>query len=226
MSGDARPLAVYVHGYSCTRGHWEETADRLRDLLEPVLVSLPGHDGTPLPEGRLDMAACAKHVNAAAEGAGRPGLLVGHSLGGMAGMICAHGRPELYSGLVLVDAFPRLGPPAPFNRSYWEGSPPELKASIIREMMEVRRGLPDTLWESVVAFDGGPLLAEMRVPVRGIYGDRGEVDHELLEKSLRATGLGDAQIRVVGRAGHFVMLEQPERFCEALAHVAGSLAGR
>jgi 3-oxoadipate enol-lactonase len=220
--------AVFVHGYSCSSSHWLEAEKRLGDRMEVWRLSLPGHDGVPVPEGRrLDIAACAGYIAQQVAETGRAGArLIGHSLGGMVGMQCVAEHPELFSALILVDSFPSLGAPDPFTKSYWHGSPPRLKGRIVRQMMDNRRRLASTLWESVVGFDGRPYLAGMRVPVRGVYGDRGEEDHERLRNSLVEFGLGaipDSEIHIVREAGHFVMLEQPSAFYRLLGRVLAAL---
>jgi pimeloyl-ACP methyl ester carboxylesterase len=222
------PPAVFVHGYSCSSSHWLAAEQRLGARYPVRRLSLPGHDGTPLPEGRpLDIDACADYVARKVGETGEAGCrLIGHSLGGMVGMRCAAEHPELFSALVLVDSFPRLGAPEPFTRSYWHGSPPKLKARVVRQMIHNRRQLPPTLWESVVAFDGEPDLARLRLPVRGIYGDRGEDDHPRLTNSLLGFGLGavpDLEVYILRDAGHFVMLEQPAAFYRLLGRVLDEL---
>ncbi|MGQ9731188.1 MAG: alpha/beta fold hydrolase [Candidatus Zipacnadales bacterium] len=220
---------VFVHGYSCSSSHWEAAFVRLAGQGAVALLSLPGHDEAPLPVGRpLTIETCAKQVVAEVEVFHQPGVVfVGHSLGGMIGMVCVAERPELFRGLILVDAFPKLHPPAPFHQSYWYGTPPALKSCLVRQMMENRKRLPPTLWESVVAFDGVPFLARTRVPVRGIYGDRGhEGRHSNLSKALLDFGLGaapDIELYIIPRAGHFVMLEQPAIFWSVLKRVLANL---
>jgi len=225
-----RRSLFFVHGYSCSWRHWTEARERLGQQHEVTLVSLPGHGGMPLPLGRsLRFDDCVEHILAQVSESGRPGaVLIGHSLGGMLGIAGVHRRPGLFGGLVLVDAYPKLGQPSPFDRSFWEGSPPALKAGIVRGMMEMRRGLPATLWESVVAFDGRPLLAEVGLPVRGIYGDRGQPDHTAHRERLLESGLAaarDVEVRFVRDAGHFVMLERPEEFWEVVMRVVAELPG-
>jgi pimeloyl-ACP methyl ester carboxylesterase len=222
------PPAVFVHGYSCSSSHWLQAEERLGDRCEVWRLSLPGHDDVPAPEGRvLDIAACADYVAERVQETGRAGArLIGHSLGGMVGMQCVAEHPDLFGGLVLVDSFPRLGAPDPFTRSYWHGTPPHLKGRVVRQMMNNRRRLPLTLWESVVAFDGAPYLAAMPVPVRGIYGDRGEEDHERLRNLLTGFGLGavpDLELHVIRDAGHFVMLERPAAFFRLLGRILEGL---
>jgi len=223
-----QPPAVFVHGYSCSSSHWLGAEERLAGRHGVWRLSLPGHDNAPLPEGRrLDIAACADYVARQVRETGRAGCrLIGHSLGGMVGMRCAAEHPELFSALVLVDSFPRLGAPDPFTKSYWHGSPPKLKGRIVRQMMANRRKLPSTLWESVVAFDGEPDLARLSLPVRGIYGDRGEDDHDRLRNLLLGFGLGavpDLEVHIIRDAGHFVMLEQPTALYRLLERVLDEL---
>ena len=225
-----KAFGVFVHGYSCTRQHWAAVRDTLSAEVDAEVVSLPGHDGTPLPDGPLDIAACARHIDRVVEASGRTDAwIIGHSLGGMAGMVSVTQRPELYRGLVLVDAFPKMGPPHPFGLSFWAGSPPDLKRGLVRAMMATRRGFPSTLWESIVRFDGAPLLAQSTCPVRGIYGDRGEADHPALRDAVLSTGLyqaPDIEVYIVDQAGHFVMLEQPDAVCERLRHTLLESPGR
>ncbi|MBM3497575.1 MAG: alpha/beta hydrolase [Armatimonadetes bacterium] len=223
-----QPPAVFVHGYSCSSSHWLAAEERLQGHGEVRRLSLPGHDNVPAPDGAaLDLDLCAEYVAQQVESTGLAGCrLIGHSLGGMVGMRCGARHPGLLSGLVLVDAFPRLGAPEPFGRSYWHGSDPKLKARVVRQMMNNRRRLPSTLWESVVGFDGTGDLAGLRLPVRGIYGDRGEDDHEGLRNSLLGFGLGavsDLEIHILRDAGHFVMLEQPSAFYRLLGRVLDAL---
>lgn len=219
---------VLLHGYSCTSKHWLPAEKWIGDRAQIWRLSLPGHDRTPVPNDRpLDIAACSDYVAKCLRYRGWNGVrLVGHSLGGMVGMQCVAEHPELFSALVLVDAFPRLGVPDPFARSWWHGSPPSVRKRVVREMMARRRLLPNSLWESVVAFDGRPYLTAIRLPIRGIYGDRGEDDCPRLTKLLLELGLGlasDLELCIIPRAGHFVMLEQPQAFYQVLARILEAL---
>ena len=228
--GRARRLAVFVHGYSCSPRHWCGAEERLGGAIDVEVIALPGHGGAPVPAGTaLGVEACVDHVLGWVGATDRHGVwLIGHSLGGMIGLTCVRRRPELFAGLVLVDAFPRLGVPPPFDKSFWSGSPADLKGRIVREMMDTRRKLPSSLWESVVAFDAGPHLADIGLPVHGMYGDRGEGDHGRLRAAVLGTGLGripDLHLTMVPQAGHFVMLEQPDAVYGLLAQILPDRCG-
>jgi pimeloyl-ACP methyl ester carboxylesterase len=232
MAARPRPRpAVFVHGHCCSPRHWAQAPERLADVTEVSLLALPGHGRTPLPpDGALDFARCVEYILSHVGALGRPEVvLTGHSLGGMLALECVHRRPEAFSALVLVDAFPKLALPPPFDRSFWAGTPPPLKSRLLREMRDTRRRLPDSLWASIVAFDGRPFLPQLQVPLRAIYGDRGEGDHASLEKRLLELGLGEAadvEVHLIPQAGHFVMLEQPDEFYRRLAAILARLPSR
>jgi len=211
-----RPSVLLLHGYSCSSAHWAPAIARLGGRWDLHAPDFPGHGDEPVPSGRsLSVGYCVEFVQRHAQVLGRP-ILVGHSMGGMVALLAGRG-PAAARGIVLVDAYPHLGLPAPFNRSFWSGTPDDLRHSITQGMLQTRRRLPVSLWQSV-----GDLhvpTTQVSVPVLGIYGDRGESDHEALREALLSVGLGDLcrfDARFVPDSGHFPMLEHPDRFAEAL----------
>jgi pimeloyl-ACP methyl ester carboxylesterase len=60
-----------------------------------------------------------------------------------------------------------------------------------------------------------PRLGRVRVPVMGMYGDRDVIVQPGQWQALQA-GIPPARIERFNRAGHFIMLDQPNRFMETL----------
>ena len=211
-----RPSVLLLHGYSCSAAHWGSTLALLGDRWSLDAPDLPGHGSAAAPTDEpLDMAYCVRFVEGRARALGRP-LLVGHSMGGMIALLAGR-DPAVAAGIVLVDAYPHLGLPPPFNRSFWSGTPTDLRQEITQGMLQTRHRLPVSLWRSV----GGLRVPvdEVAVPVRGIYGDRGDSDHDALRQALLATDLGRLpgfEVRFIRGSGHFPMLECPGAFAEAL----------
>jgi pimeloyl-ACP methyl ester carboxylesterase len=56
-----------------------------------------------------------------------------------------------------------------------------------------------------------PNLAQIHVPVMGMYGDRDNIVHPRQWKPLKA-GVSQARIERYPRAGHFIMLDEPKNF--------------
>ncbi len=105
--GHGAPRAVLVHGGAQNAHTWDTVALALRGV--PLLaVDLPGHgrstwrtDGAYHPRSNADDVSTV----IAALAPGRP-LLVGMSLGGLTSLAVTARRPELVSGLVMVDITP------------------------------------------------------------------------------------------------------------------------
>jgi pimeloyl-ACP methyl ester carboxylesterase len=103
-AGDGPPI-VLVHGASAHLGWWDAVIPRLLDDgRQVVALELSGHGDSgrrPAYSGEL----WAREVLAVIEQvAGRPSLLVGHSLGGRVAVLAAARSAALVPRLVLVDA--------------------------------------------------------------------------------------------------------------------------
>jgi pimeloyl-ACP methyl ester carboxylesterase len=90
---------------------WDPVADRLRDEDAEVLTpELPAHGDDPAAPAEATLAAYVERVAAAIDGAGRPVILVGHSMGGIVISATAEERSADIARLVYVAAYvPRSG---------------------------------------------------------------------------------------------------------------------
>jgi pimeloyl-ACP methyl ester carboxylesterase len=97
------PTVVLLHGPGGSIQDWLPTARLLARRHRVVLVELPGHDLSPLPEPvTLERAAEALDATLAAESK-EPVVLVGHALGGMVAAMEALQHPERVRSLVLIE---------------------------------------------------------------------------------------------------------------------------
>jgi len=97
------PTIVLLHGPGGSIQDWLPTARLLARRHRVVLVELPGHGLSPLPEPvTLERAAEALDATLAAESK-EPVVLVGHALGGMVATMEALQHPERVRSLVLVE---------------------------------------------------------------------------------------------------------------------------
>ncbi len=111
------PPVLLAHGGGQTRHAWRGTAGRLAARgWRAVAVDLRGHGASDWsPEGDYRTEAFAADLVAVAEtlarAGGRKPVLVGASLGGLAGMLAEGERaPGTFAALVFVDVTPRLEP--------------------------------------------------------------------------------------------------------------------
>lgn len=97
------PAIVLVHGLGSRAEHWLPTARLLARRHRVVLVDLPGHGLSEMPEPlTLEHAAQALDLALATE-VTVPCILVGHSVGGLVAAVEALDHPERVRGLVLVE---------------------------------------------------------------------------------------------------------------------------
>ncbi|HEY6866190.1 MAG TPA: alpha/beta hydrolase [Candidatus Eisenbacteria bacterium] len=97
------PTIVLVHGLGSSAAHWLPVARELGRDHRIVLIDLPGHGASEMPQHlTLERAAQALDLALASE-APVPSVLVGHSVGGLVAALEALDHPERVRGLVLVE---------------------------------------------------------------------------------------------------------------------------
>lgn len=103
---------VLLHGGGQTRHSWRATATYLGEVgWYALTVDLRGHGGSGWsPDGDYSLDAFAEDVAAIVDFLGRPPVLVGASLGGLAALAALGHHPELALALVLVDVSPFIQP--------------------------------------------------------------------------------------------------------------------
>lgn len=109
LVGSGRPRFAFLHGLFGRGRNWTRIASALADAGWPsVLVDLPDHGGSAWTT-RFSYPAMADAICAEIDerlGSAARLALVGHSMGGKVAMLAALLRPELVSGLVVVDIAP------------------------------------------------------------------------------------------------------------------------
>ena len=92
-AGAGDPPMVFVHGWGCDRSYFAPQVSHFSVRHAVATVDLRGHGDSDAPDpapGAYDIAVLADDVLAVAAAAGlRQPVLVGHSLGALAGLVCA-----------------------------------------------------------------------------------------------------------------------------------------
>ena len=102
------PDVILIPGLASSREVWRATADRLKATHTVHLVQLAGFAGEPWSHGegafvQPEVDALARYIQEA--GLTRPAV-VGHSLGGLSGLLLAQQHPGLVGRLMTVDSLP------------------------------------------------------------------------------------------------------------------------
>jgi len=102
------PDVVLIPGFASSREVWRAEAERLKATHRVHLVQLAGFAGEPWTHGEGPFVQpvideLARYI--AEAGLERPAV-IGHSMGGMTGLLLAQQHPELVGGLMSVDSLP------------------------------------------------------------------------------------------------------------------------
>ncbi len=151
--GDGPRTIVAAHGITASGMEFRTVARYLPPDWSLLALDLRGRGGSTHLPGPYGMAAHATDICAAAQYAGPPVVLLGHSMGAYAALRAAARRPDLFTRLVLVDG----GLPLPVP----PGADPDavLRATIgpaIARLSETYGSVD----EYVAFFRGHPALAE------------------------------------------------------------------
>lgn len=102
------PDVILIPGLASSREVWRPLANRLSATHRVHLVQLAGFAGEPWSHGdgpfvEPEVAELARYITEA--GLERPAV-IGHSMGGLSGLLLAQRQPELVGRLMIVDALP------------------------------------------------------------------------------------------------------------------------
>ncbi|WP_406864900.1 alpha/beta hydrolase [Streptomyces sp. HUAS MG47] len=234
------PVRVYVHGLGCT-GPSDFAAVVARPALRgsrSLVVDLLGHGLSDRPRDfgyRMEDQAAVLAELLDHEGL-RDVDLVGHSMGGAVAIRLAAARPDLVARLVVAE--PNLYPgggafSTPVARQTEEGFVREGHARMLAEQApdyaaRVRLADPVALHRSAVALvegsvpSGGELLTALDRPRAFLVGEHSRPDAEA--DAMAAAGV---PVFEVPRAGHNMLIENPDGFAETLVRaLAGARAAK
>lgn len=102
------PDVILIPGLASSREVWRPLANRLSATHRVHLVQLAGFAGEPWTHGdgpfvEPEVAELARYI--AEAGLDRPAI-IGHSMGGLSGLLLAQRQPALVGRLMIVDALP------------------------------------------------------------------------------------------------------------------------
>jgi pimeloyl-ACP methyl ester carboxylesterase len=102
--GKGKQALVFVHGWTCNIGFWKAQTPAFEGKTRVILVDLPGHGQSDKPEIKYTIDLFARAVDAVLRDAGVDGaVLVGHSMGTPVIRQFYRKYPQKTLGLVIVD---------------------------------------------------------------------------------------------------------------------------
>jgi pimeloyl-ACP methyl ester carboxylesterase len=109
-AGPSRGIVLLLHGGGQTRHSWREAGPALAgDGWTAIAIDFRGHgDSDRAADGRYRVDAMVEDVLRVIDAIGEPPVIIGASLGGLAGLMIAGEHPTALRALVLVDSVPKI----------------------------------------------------------------------------------------------------------------------
>jgi pimeloyl-ACP methyl ester carboxylesterase len=226
------PTIVFLHGMGSSRMTWLPTAKKLLGSHRVVMMDLPGHGDSPLPDPfSLDAAAEAIAQGMAAQKA-ESTIVVGQGLGGLLALMAASAHPERMSGVVVIDAALKTENPVPdqmqkyFLQMLEEHYDDILKGMYTRMGRDSAQGIalhaqaartpPATIkayLRELMNADGNKPLKNLKRPLLVIATEKrwpADKDWAAVGKQLGYENPASVTARRIGNAGPLVATEQPD----------------
>lgn len=243
VRGEGSPAIVFVHCWSCDRHLWDHAAARLARDHRVVTLDLAGHGESGRARKAWTMEAFGEDVKAVVVALGLDRvILVGHSMGGPVILEAARRLPGRIVGLVPIDTLQDVegktpldeiagfltpfradfpGAAAGFIRKYMfvPGSGPALIERIVKKTIEAPPDIAIACLEATFSHDNATLFEQIAVPIRSINAERFPTQREA---NRRHAPQFDAVF--MSGVGHYLMLEDPDRFDGLLVRVIRDVA--
>ena len=230
-TGPGLPPILFVHGCSLDHSFFDPQFAFFRATHRVVSVDLRGHGSSDAPQQEYTMAGYAEDL---AWLSGQLGLvkpvLVGHSMGGNAGLELAARYPEALRSLVMIDSC-LLTPPLPLHfdlenaletpayLSAWQQAltalslPTDKHAPEVIASLQIPQHVLGSAWPNhVTRYDATQAAAGCRVPVAYIGATMPFVDLDRFQSLTPQLAVG----RTLG-SGHFSPLEVPDQINAMIA---------
>jgi pimeloyl-ACP methyl ester carboxylesterase len=234
--GEGKTAVVFIHGWCCDHSVWRDQAPALNGKVRTLFVDLPGYGKSDKPKMDYTPDVFARGIDAVLQDAGvEQAVLVGHSMGTPIVRHFYRLFPAKTKGLVFVDGAlrPFTTDPAQiekflsqFQEDTFKDTAPKFLASMFqsntpKEARERIEGLVAGTSPQVAISSMRSMLDEkywkpdpVKVPAQVLMAKspRWNEDYKEFVKKL----VPDLDYREFDGVGHFLFMEKPKEFNEAL----------
>lgn len=245
VCGSGEPTLVFVHGWSCDARYWRAQVPHFSKKYRVVALDLAGHGHSGATRSKYTMHAFGEDVRAVTEAQGGSRVvLIGHSMGGSVIAEAARLMPDRVVGLIGVDTLENIEysmtvkeleeMTAPLKKNFRAGlrqlvdqmfSPRtdvKLREWIISDMSAaspaVALSAMDEMISQYITGEAADIFDKIRIPVVTVNGDLRPVNYEANRRHMFSF---DAI--VLKEADHFLMMNRPEEFNQALEQAINKL---
>ncbi|HEY6066296.1 MAG TPA: alpha/beta hydrolase [Thermoanaerobaculia bacterium] len=240
--GKGEPALVFVHCWTCDRRFWDAQMAFFSRDHRVVAMDLAGHGESGGNREDWTIEAFGDDVRAVVDALGlRRVVLVGSSMGGLVSLEAARRLGSRVVGIVPVDSLLdfeyRMKPgevksaivrmqghyrreASRFITQYLfsPSTPPAVRRRVLEKATSAPPGPAVAMLHASWVYDPLPALAEIRAPIRAINSDKYPTN--LAVNRRHSPGF---KARIMKGAGHYLMIEDPDRFNQLLAAVLRDL---
>jgi len=237
VQGEGEPVIVFVHGWSCDKSFWKYQVPHFAGNHKVVTIDLGGHGQSGLGRQSWTIESFGKDVAAVVEKLKlKKVILVGHSMGGPVIMETARLLPDEVMALVGADTFHDIEKGydsreirgivssmkidfAATARSFVSQMFPadadtELIEWVVNKVILANPDVAISAMENLPKYDMKEAVKGIEIPIYSISSDLWPTEFETNKKYIKAF-----EVKMMPGIGHFVMLEDPEKFNKLLDEI-------
>lgn len=226
MSNAEQLTLLFIHGAGGTKSKWRSVQERLIHV-NAEYIDLPGRGNV----GKGPEESIEKYAEWLNRSIRKDAVLVGHSMGGLIAIELA-ARNQHAKGLVLVASHYRLPvhpgilaklsegtfPESLFYASYSKRVGQDLLAEEKTEISLVPMETTLLDYECCNRYSRGQeMLSRLEIPILVLYGGDDRLLPPTATEEVQAAN-PRVCTRVIPDSGHYIMLEKPDEFVNALSH--------
>ncbi|HUS06682.1 MAG TPA: alpha/beta hydrolase [Bryobacteraceae bacterium] len=243
-SGGGSKAIVFVHGWGCDSTFWSQQVPAFEKRYRVVTLDLPGHGGSDQARLPYTIELFADAVDAVLKDAQvNSAVLAGHSMGAAVIRQYLANHPAPVAGLVIADGtvYPNEGEAGVERRKqrsagflvslrapdykehaskmigsmFVEATQPQLREQILAKMLATPQHVLFSAMQNLIGTRVW-LEKQTTVPVLAIAPANAKLPLGEKER-IYLTHFRNLEFRTWEGAGHFLMMEQPKRFNEAVS---------
>lgn len=242
VQGKGEPALVFIHCWSCDRHLWDNQLSAFAKSHRVVTIDLPGHGESGQGRKNWSVESYGDDVKRVVEKLNlKRVVLIGSSMGGPIALEATRRMPERVVAIIPVDTLHNVEnklPPEQLEEVYKQlradykgaitgflnqlffspSTPVAVKNRVISEVTSRPPELAIAILQGIFAYDSGPALREIKVPIRAINADMNPTNLEVNRKYAP-----QFDVVLIEGTGHYPMLEDPKRFNELLAEALRNL---
>jgi pimeloyl-ACP methyl ester carboxylesterase len=230
IEGKGVPVLVFVHGWCCDRSYWKHQVPHFAKKHTVVTIDLAGHGESGRERSDWTITSFAGDVASVVHALDLDQVvLIGHSMGGPVVLDAAGLLTDRVIGVIGVDTYQNLGKTfskeqreqfvAPFEADFsgmtrrfvgsmfTAGTDSALITRVIADMSSAPPEVGIGAMKNMLAFDPGIPIKKIQAPIYTINSDMYPTNVEGNRKLVPTFTM-----KLMPGVGHFVMLEDPERF--------------